>query len=204
MPSADPLQLLADYNDYLSRTAHWQQLPCKSRRRLNAKNIEAMKAMAKWCEEQGVEPRLWLYSLFASRHWTFAPPFKHLCSVKHLERFKQMHPGTFYANKVQKESNERVTQNADNFDPNRDLSGTAEQLKRYYLDAGYPATCMAEVTHTLGFHPKSSVCARCPVAEACARALQARVTFDIMALRRGELSAEDARAQAALSHGNRS
>ena len=192
----DPLRLLDDYNEYLVRTAHWKQLPHASRRRATPANLEVMRKLAEWCVVQSVEPRLWLYSLFAVRHWTFAPPFKALQSKKHLERFRGQKPGAHFTGRVQKEQNQQDASRG--YDPNRDLIASVENLKRSYLSLNVPQVCMSEMPATLGFHPRSQVCAGCPLARECAGNLQARVTFDIQALRRGEISADHARTQAAL------
>ena len=204
LPPIDPLRLLDDYNEYLVRTHHWQKLPHASRRRVTPANLEVMRKLAEWCATNEVEPRLWLYSLFNVRHWTYAPPFKQLQSKKHLERFKgqKREGGTYFSNRVQKEMNEQQVLCGDSYDPNRDVSGSVENLKRHYLALNAPQVCMNEMSKTLGFHPRSQVCSGCPLAQPCAARLQSQVAFDIQALRRGEITAGNARAQAIL-HGSR-
>jgi hypothetical protein len=201
MPS-DPLQLLDDYNDYLVRTAHWRKLPRASRRRATPANLKVMRELTEWCEAREIEPPIWIYSLFSARYWTFAPPFKQLRSEKHLAKFRgqKQRGSTFFTNRVQKELNEAGAAGA--YDPNRDISGTTENLKRSYLSCGMQQVCMSEVNATLGYHPRSGVCAGCSIARECAAQLQAQMPFDIMALRRGEITAEHAQAQAML-HGPR-
>lgn len=85
------------------------------------------------------------------------------------------------------------------FDPNRDISGTTEAYKRRHLMDGDPQLCMERMSvETFGYHPRSLVCARCPLAQACAGRLQASVNFDILALRRGEITAQQAVRQVAV------
>jgi hypothetical protein len=147
---------------------------------------------------------VWLHSLFDARHWTYAPPFPQLRSHKHLQRFKTMRRGsTHFSARVQRESNEAAVQSHSNYDPNRDVTATVENLKRHYLDSGQPQSCISSLQETLGFHPRSLVCARCPYAQPCAQQLQAMVPFDIQALRRGEITAAHAQ-HVAMLHGRRS
>lgn len=199
------LTLLNDYNEYLAKTAHWKKLARTTfarRRGLSATNLAVMGNLIVWCAEHGVEPRLWLYSLFSVRFWNFAPKFTELCSPKHLERFRTQRFGdtTLFSQRIQSELAEHTEE--DRYDPNRDLTATTESIKRAYLSEGQAAECLADLETTLGFHPRSLVCARCPLTKDCAQKLQARTpAFDIMALRRGELTAETARHMALLHAG---
>jgi len=144
-----------------------------------------------------LNPRLWLYSLFVSRKWLFAPKLEpsNLLSEKHLPKFQRLKDYSFYRQYQQVQ--EALNPSPDSFDPNRDLSSTAEQAKRYYLAAGNAAECMNRMRdETFGFHPKSTVCCNCPAASECRESLEASVRFDIIALRNGTLSVEEARHQA--------
>ncbi len=67
-------------------------------------------------------------------------------------------------------------------------------LKKRYVMWGNQARCMSEMeTETFGYHPKSEVCQSCQARHQCAAILQSKVGFDIMALRLGSITTEQAR-----------
>jgi hypothetical protein len=190
-------QLWDDFVYYQSCTGHQQQ-----RRRTNpfikplkatVERLRLMDKMKQWCAEKNVPVRQWLYSLFATRRWLFAPQLTpgHLCSENHLIKFATFSDYDFYTDYVQRLAQSQPLEG--NFDPNRDLSHTAEENKRYYVASGRMELCMSQMaTETFGFHPKSKICVECSLRVKCAERLQASVRFDIQAVRRGELSAEAA------------
>jgi len=197
-------QLFEDYNQWRDHTNHVQQMRQRHpMQRLKAKpdRLQIFEQLITWCDGQGIPPRLWLYSLFQTRRWLFAPPLKHLLSTKnHLPRYKELSNTQAYQDILRTERKVEVT-----YDPNRDTSGTTEALKRRYLARGDAAGCMAAVDATLGYHPKSDVCVPCACAVACEKKLVASAPFDIMALRRGELASTEAKKQAqfAYAYGSR-
>lgn len=199
-----PLQLLDDYNTYLRRTGHWRNLPFKRVRSLNPANIKAMKELVVWCKERELDPRAWLISLFAKKHWSFPPKFSELCSDTHVAYFQNKYPNAarnYFSNRVQRELEE---DKKDQYDPSSDLTSTVENNKRYRLDRLGAQDCMDAMDTTLGYHPRSFVCARCPLAKPCEEQLQSRVPYDIVALRKGEITSEHARHLALLHHGDNS
>ena len=185
----DGKQLLQDYNYWRGQTKHLVELrKSKPIRDLGEKkNLKVFVDLAQWCAEKEIEPRLWLYSLFQARRFLFAPPLKQLKSLKNLEQYTNLAETERYADRVRRESE------VDQYDPNRDLCASVEAVKSYYLQLQEPDRCMGDMGTTLGFHPSSLVCARCVLRDQCAQHLQSTVPFDIVALRRGDLTAREAR-----------
>lgn len=191
-------QLFQDYNYYRFHTKHYKDGVTKRNwlsRSLKptSERLKALEAMNAWCSGRNINPRHWLYTLFQARQWVFSPRFDHLTSPKHLKRYKTMITSPMYDNRMRELRAESDWKEGKAYDPNRDLSGTVEALKRKHLASGDAERCMAEINTTLGFHPKSTVCARCPLAQSCSVAIQQRVPFDIQALRRGEMTSDQAR-----------
>ncbi len=63
--------LLKDYNHWRAQTAHIQKLRREQpiRDLGERKYLQTFVDLGTWCEEQGVSPRLWLFSLFQTRSW---------------------------------------------------------------------------------------------------------------------------------------
>lgn len=196
-------QLFDLFNYYRSHTANVvarrQKAPVRDYKPTKQR-LDVLKEMVGWCAQHEVDPRVWMYTLFDARSWGFAPKFDQLVpktkktAKKNLERYANL----AHLPVLQKYNTEQGYQKAQAagavWDPNRDLNYSAEGLKRRYLNEGDVQRCMSEMeTATYGYHPKSFVCARCPLAQQCEQALQAKVSFDITALRRGEITAEQAR-----------
>lgn len=156
-----------------------------------------LSSLSVWCREKSLEPRLWLFSLFHIRRWLFAPTWKQLMgSEKSIAYYHRLSDLSLYEAYTRRERQAQLTAAGAVYDPNRDLSGTVEQQKKYYIDRGRADVCIDQMhmsQGTLGFHPRSLICARCPLSQACAQRLQAGAPFDILALRRGEITADQAR-----------
>jgi len=192
--------LLSDYNQYRSRTHHTQQMrathPIKD---LGPKRgLPIMARMDEWCRSQGIDSRRWLYHLFRKRRWLFAPVLTQLVPskrhlIKALADYAAMTDTPGYEATIYRELEAARRQAGTDFDPNRDVSPMAEARKRIYLGEGRPDKCMAQMTtEAYGYHPKSTTCARCPATAQCATQLMAAVPFDILALRRGEMTLQQA------------
>ena len=191
--------LLRDYNTWRDRTNHIQQLRKKHPMRQLGETQERLavfESMAQWCEEQSLDPRLWLYSLFQTRRWLFAPKLNQLRSPKHIIRYKRLQGTQAFESRVRQEFHQQQLREGGVFDPNRDMSTTTEYRKQRYQTLGLHSDCMHD-TECYGFHPRSAVCARCPVARTCYEHLQAQVPFDILSLRKGEMTVEQAQVAAA-------
>lgn len=189
--------LLEDYNDYRFRTHHIQQLRQNGQNvhSLGRKRLSAFEGLQEWCAEHQVDARRWLCSLFEARRWLFAPPLNQLKSKKHLKRYSKMDTIPVFRNRIQQERQTRLNTAGEVFDPNRDLSASAETLKRRYLTLSTYDRCIEKMDdETYGYHPRSTVCQECPAQHTCSTMLQAKVGFDIMALRRGQMTAEQAQA----------
>lgn len=189
-------QLLDDYNDYRNLTNGIQDLRSQGKhvQGLTRKHLPTFAELATWCAGHGIEPRRWLASLFESRRWLHTPKLNQLKSTPHLQRYPNMNAIPAYSHRLNQERTSRLHKAGKVYDPNRDTSESSEALKRRYVALGDTQRCMNQMrTETFGYHPKSQVCQNCPAQEECARRLQASVKFDIMSLRRGEITAESAR-----------
>jgi len=194
-------QLLSDYNKYRNQTWNIQKARAAKAfvRDLGSKNgIPAMQKFDAWCVSNGVDPRRYLYFLFKERKFMFAPPWRHLVpskkiQTKNLEKYAMLTATPEFSKIIHSEIHEKREQEGETFDMNRDLSPLAENMKRIYLADSRPDMCMEQMeTYTFGYHPKSVPCARCPIARQCLSKLQAISPFDILALRRGELTLREA------------
>ena len=196
----DARLLLRDFNDYRSQTGNVQKLKGKGSYITSLKGtptrLRALERMAAWCQQRGLNPRLWLYSLFHSRKWMYAPLWNQLTPEANLPRYHALLNTDPFQKKVQNEVHADQRERGASYDPNRDVSATTEALKRRFLDLNDAPGCMARMTtETLGFHPRSTVCARCAQAARCADTLRAMVRFDILAYRAGTITLEQARQQ---------
>lgn len=189
-------QLFDDYNDYRRDTGHIQRLKQSQRYipSISRKHLPRFEELAHWCKEQGVEPRRWLASLFECRRWLFPPRLNQLKSTRHLERYPTMSSIPVFQGRVRREHQEAARVSGRVFDRSRDLATGAELLKRRYIAWGNYERCMSEMeTDTFGYHPRSEVCQNCQARYQCAAILQSKVNYDIMALRLGLMTTEEAR-----------
>lgn len=200
--------LFTDYNVFRGCTHHLFEAAKENpflRRYLKAtpERLSVLARMEEWCRERNVEPRLWLHFLFQMRGWRFSPKLTtaDLCSEKALARFGKKAKLSFFRQHTQAHS--LVDRSDAGFDPNRDTTPSVEALKLGYLQSGQAQRCLDEqLVQTLGYHPRSAVCLRCPLACDCAVRLEASVPFSLHAVRAGRLTPADAERQArgALCH----
>ncbi len=152
--------------------------------------------LIQWCKTQSIDPRLWLYCLFRRRRWQYAPKMSrgHLLSDKMVPHYREMMDKQTldgYRKFVQLEKAESP------LDPNRDIIPMAEAMKSRFKKYGQVDRCFLESPSiTFGYHPKSDHCVNCSMSEECKVQLKSLVNFDILALRRGDISAKEARVQA--------
>lgn len=192
--------LLRDYDAYYQKTAYARKLKAQGRfvppLKATPERLQALEQMAAWCRQRNLDPRHWLQSLFQGRRWLFAPFFDQLTSEKHLKKYAGLPTSPLYQQRIVGEWQTSQVRRSVVYDVNRDLSPSTESLKAQLLNRGDADRCMARMREdTLGYHPRSVVCARCSLARACERALRALAHFDIVALRQGTLTMEQAAAQ---------
>lgn len=188
-------QLYEDYNDYRRQTGYVQKLKQQQKYipSISKKHLPKFEALATWCSEQKVDPRRWLASLFETRRWLFPPKLNQLQSQRHLQRYEKMDVPAFAA-RIRGEHQRAATESGDTFNRTRDISNGAEMIKRRYLAFGNYERCMAEMEDTTyGYHPKSAVCQGCQVRYQCAAILQSKVSYDIMSVRLGLMSVDEAK-----------
>ena len=188
-------RLFADYNFYWLMTGRIQEYRASGRYirpyKFTQARAELFSDLAAWCRDRGIDPRLWIYTLFRARCWRFAPQLArgHLLSEAMVERYRRLRGLDGYRRRVLE------TLPSEAYDPNRDLNSTVESRKAYYASSGQTERCMREMVETLGYHPRSAICAGCPSRASCRSKLEGFVDFDIIALREGRLTAEQAMMQ---------
>ena len=188
--------LCSDYNFWRGQTWHTQQLrkqrPIRNHSLKKTQPIFA--ALNRWCGEKRVDPRRWLYFRFVSRNWKYAPPLDQLVPSSRTEKqaviaYSLLGETPAYSNRIHNEIRYARDETGISWDVNRDISHLAEAIKRRYLAINDWQQCMARMSdQTYGFHPRSRVCQRCSGASSCLAQLQHGVPFDIMALRRGDVT----------------
>lgn len=197
--------LCSDYNHWRAQTWHIQKVR-KQRpiRDHSLKKTHAIfSAVSRWCGERKIDPRRWIYFRFASRHWKYAPPLDQLIpsekgEKKALVAYRLLGETPAFSDRIHNEIRFQRDETGISWDVNRDISHLAEAIKRRYLATNDWQLCMGRMgDQTFGFHPKSRVCQRCPGAGVCAEHLQRGVPFDIVALRRGDVSLRSCYAAAA-------
>ena len=195
----DPLhmQLLADWSYYRTQTKFMQTLRARGARpgakKMTDEIDETLKDLVAWCREHKLEPRLWIYALFKMRGWIGAPKLArgHLQSEKMIWRYRKLSGIGFFAQRRRSTAAAQIEQDA--FDPHRDMAPATGALKRRFAAAHNSSECLDRLMEqTLGFHPKSETCQRCPLRQRCAIKIQSLVKFDIIGLRVGYLTSAEA------------
>jgi hypothetical protein len=198
-------RLLARYNEFRRKTHGYQEakqtkpylkdLVAKPKK--GPDRLQQLNELAAWCAQEGIDPERWIYTMFVSYRWMHAPPIRNLIpknkkTSKTYALYFQARETPEFDRGVRQRVEARQMQSGAIFDPNRDLSASSEHLKRRYLSEGRPDECIENMGETLGYHPKSLACVRCPMQTHCMNLLQQKVSFNILALRRGDITAEQA------------
>lgn len=198
MERAEVANLWRDYQFYWLQTSNIQRFRATGRPirtpKLTAERYALFASLYDWCVQKEVDPRLWLFALFRSRRWMFAPQPKvgHLLSEKFYAAGKYervIEGGCLDGYRLY-----RIGQTATGLDPNKDLIPQAEQRKRVYQQNDQSDLCMLMTpSETFGYHPESQWCEKCPRKSECRDRLDRMVSFDVQALREGRLTVEQAR-----------
>ena len=188
-------KLFSDFNVYRAQTKRFHDMVDQGYRvsylKPTAARLALIDEMVTWCRDRNLEPRLWLFTLFKQRQWVWPPKFErgHLLSEKHIPKYKRATGLGFFRKRL--EAGDRSSA----FDPNRDTAASVEALKWRYATSAQQQRCLDEVmVKTLGYHPQSDICRKCSVRGPCAVKLQSHMPFDIIALRKGSLTQEEAEA----------
>lgn len=209
--------ILDDYNYYRSYTAHVQDMRArgnyvadvKMKTKAGDDREPYFAGMVHFCEEHSLDPKLWLYMLFKIRRWRAAPRFTQLVpkSKKSLQKNLNYYADLsdlplFQKNRIEKRHTAAIKA-GEVWDINRDIGFSTEALKRRYLNEGDAERCMSELEErTYGYHPRSLVCARCPVVTQCTQKLESKFGTHIIALRRGEITTQQAQQLTLFKHGS--
>lgn len=212
----EPQGILDDYNYYRSYTSHVQEMRAKGQYvadvKMRTKKGEDRRpyfeGMLSFCDEHGLDPKIWLYMLFKIRRWRAAPRFNQLVPKskktlqKNLSIYADLSDLPLFQQHRAEQRHQAAVEAGEVWDVNRDLGYSTEALKRRYLNEGDPERCMDEMEErTYGYHPKSLVCARCPVVTQCTQKLEAKYGTQILSLRRGDITARQAQQLTMFGHG---
>lgn len=194
-------ELFGDYNYYRLFTEHVKTAQMKGKwiryLKETPERLASLSAMGMWCRDRRYDPRHWLCWLFYRNRWRYARPFHQLVpgSKRTLKSMVTAYEDCgrlqmFDRRMRELDHGERVAA-GQVYDGNRDMSTTTEALKRRYMMFTDPDGCFAD-ERTNGYHPRSLVCAQCPLALRCEQRLRASAAYDIVALRNGEITVQQA------------
>jgi hypothetical protein len=197
-------QLFGDYCFYRRQTANIRALKNKGARisdpELNAERAEVFGALVVFCKQHAVPPRQWLYYIFARRRWLYSPRCDraNLLCERALAGYRSWPDFSGFQKRIAATEAQREAIYLDHvYDPNRDLNHSVELLKGALVARGQVDRCLVGMhSQTFGYHPRSHICQRCMVRFVCAEQLRGAVNFDILALRRGEITSAQAQANA--------
>lgn len=196
-------RLIGDYNLWRNRCSAVVQQRTLHRVcdvKATDERLGLLTEMHAWCSERVLDSRLWLFLLFREMRWFYPPKLGAGSLMKEglIEVYNRSRWLDAYRRHVAPSSKAQV------FDPNRDVAPANEMRKTRLLEAGRSRECLEKsIEETMGYHPKSKVCTRCPVAPDCAARLKAWCDFDIMALRLGTITAEQAQESAQAAQAKR-
>jgi hypothetical protein len=147
----------------------------------------AASSFLRWCREHHVEqPKLFMWLRFrvvrVGRGSRARPSLQSMASEALLTRYHTM---------VQRMSWESAQKKLMDTQFERELisvnSGN-EAVRRDYLVNGRTDLCEAQINLSGGYHPFSKWCPACPRAASCAKRLNEREGFDVIALRLGKIA----------------
>jgi hypothetical protein len=202
---ATATELFSDYNYYRLFTGHVAEARASGKwiryLKETPERLAALAAMSAWCCDRGYSSRHWLCWLFYRNHWKYARPFHQL--VPGSKRTEKAMVSAYQACRFLAMYDRRMRElgyDADVaagaiYDGNRDMAASTEALKRRYMMFSDPDGCLSDL-RTNGYHPRSVVCGQCPLAGRCEQNLRAGAVYDIVALRNGAMTAEQAKHEA--------
>lgn len=183
--------LFGDYLAYWADTHNVKQMRQQHAVRspkLTPDREKALDGMETWCEQEGLDPRRWLAALFYSRRFLFAPRWNQLCGGPASRKVYDAKGSLPLHEQLVRAAPPQPA--ADDVNPNRDVVPAAEIQKQNFAERGVAAECMVALSFTYGWHPKSLICQKCPVAGECRERLRKCANFDIVALREGRVTWE--------------
>lgn len=181
--------LLDDFNSYRARTRTQhtmrQRNPFAAKPLVPSKDRLALFQMCiAWCRERGLEPRQWVLGLFRVRRWIAPPKPTQGCLMSEamIPKVKRLPKSKVFELRVLATS--AAAQAAAATDPRVDLIHHVEAYKDTLGDHSLWESCFIRPEETLGYHPKSKACSRCPLQADCAVRLCSMFSFDVISARR--------------------
>lgn len=177
-PALSPV-LLGDYNFWRSQ-CQW----IINRRSVHRvadfvptdERLELLTTMAAWCGARELDPRLWLFILFRAGRWFKPPPLdeRGLMNERFVGAYQDATCLDAYRRHVVPQSV------ASAFDAMIDLAPANEFRKERLVQLGMQQRCLDQISSTLGYHPNSAACRRCPLNRECVVQTQAAFGEDIL------------------------
>lgn len=152
---------------------------------------DACSAFLRWCRENEVlQPLLFMWLRFrilrVGRGQRARPSLQNMASPALLSRYRAI---------VQRHEYESGLKKKFSTQRERELISVGsgdEAVRRDYVINGRTDLCEAQQGLSGGYHPFSAWCPACPRALTCAQRLNEREGFDVVALRLGKLTPEQA------------
>jgi hypothetical protein len=177
-----------DWNHYLSLTKFAFDLERTKGFRPRAadatpERVALFVAMIRWARERKVDPRFWVFALFSVRAWKWPPTLTVGCVCS--DTLEKKLPRIRDKSVLRKRIDESPLV-AEQKIPETELVPHTEALKQRYAESGQAQRCMQEMfAVTKGYHPRSPVCAACPLKQPCALQLAAAYPYDVIGARNG-------------------
>jgi hypothetical protein len=169
-------RLVEVYNVCLERAATAGEFKYR-RKRATLDNVEVFYGLELWCRARQLDPGAWIWSVFASLGWKRPVGLRELLSDGRRKTYDQLYDTSWAQLNAMLTTVDQDTN--DRFQPFRDLAPGAEEAKRQYAARGDADLCMINIDITLGFHPESTTCSRCPLRTQCQqRTSQTRTSWE--------------------------
>lgn len=155
---------------------------------------DAAASYLRWCKNVGVtQPLLFMWLRFrilrsGARSRTVHPSLSNMASEALIPRYEAL---------IERQRVEHEMKAGWATQRERELVGVNhghEAMRRNYVVMGKAELCEAQIEETGGYHPFSKWCPACPRAITCAAALNKQEGFDVVALRLGRITPEQASA----------
>lgn len=153
---------------------------------------DAAASFLRWCKAEGVEqPLLFMWLRFrvvraGRKHASARPSLQNMASPALLKKYFAI---------VERQQFECGMKKQFDTQHERSLVSVAsgnEAVRRDYVVSGRTDLCEVQQNLSGGYHPFSKWCPACPHAVSCAQRLNEREGFDVVSLRLGRMTVEEA------------
>lgn len=113
--------------------------------------------------------RIFIFAIYKNYQWKSPPPLKMFPRPEAYDQWVR-NKDTAYSEVTMMDEMKKQTKNLvpiQRKSPFRDLYSSIEKTKAVFVRDKKETVCMAQIRDLLGYHPKSSVCIKCKLAEPC-------------------------------------